>query len=257
VITFTDLGLWSWLGNELFQYAALLGLGERRGYDVRLPPQAQHHLGELIEVDTPTYTTEELRQLRYRFAQCYPYFGYEPGLESIPDWCDVWGYFQSTRHFPEDLRQRFRIRPDVAERVEQLWEALPHDWPVVGFHVRRGDNASATHWVRLGETGYYERAIDRFTDIDPLFLLVSDEPDWCQANFRLRNAVVAESAPAPVHLALLARCDHLILTNSTFSWWAAWFQEPRGGRVVGPRRWYTPGGFDDAEQERGAHWIEV
>jgi hypothetical protein len=259
LITYTDLGRWSWLGNELFQYAALLGVAGRLGYDVRLPPSAQHHLGSLIELDTPTYTTAELRRLRYRFAQCYPYNGYEPALERIPDWCDIFGYFESPRHFPEDieLRRRYRIRADVMSKMEAIWDRLPHDRPIVGFHVRRGDNATATHWVHLGENGYYDRATECFSDLDVVFLLVSDDPEWCRANFRLPNALVADAAPAPVHLALLARCDHLILTNSTFSWWAAWFHEPRHGQVVSARRWYTEGGFDDDARERPAHWIEV
>jgi hypothetical protein len=259
LITFTDLGLFSYLGNELFQYAALLGVGERLGYEVRLPPSAQHHLGELIDLCTPTYTTEELRRLRHRFAQCYPSFGYEARLESIPDWCDLFGYFQSRRHFPEDhrLRALMHLRADVAARAEEMWRPADAGRPVVGFHVRRGDNVGSSHWLLLEEVGYYPRAMERFEDLDPVFLVVSEDPDWCVANLSAPNVVVADGASPAVHLALLARCDHLILANSSFSWWAAWFQEPRGGRVVGPRQWYHPGTFDDAEQDRGPHWIEV
>jgi len=259
LITFTDLGLFSYLGNELFQYAALLGVAERQGYEVRLPPSSQHSLATLIELDTPTYTTTELRRLRYRFGQCYPAFGYEASLETIPDWCDVFGYFQSRRHFPsiEKLRHAFRIRADVQARVEETWSSLDTDRPVVGFHVRRGDSAGSTHWITLADVGYYPRAMDQFSDLDPLFLVVSDDPEWCEANLRAPNVVVAQRDTPAMHLALLARCDHLILANSTFSWWAAWFQEPRGGRVVGPREWYHPGTFDNAEQDRPATWIEL
>ena len=259
MITYTDLGRWSWLGNELFQYAAMLGVADRRGYDVRLPPSAQHHLGELIELDVPTYTTEELGRLRYRFAQRYPFFGYEPTLEEIPDWCDLFGFFQSSRHFPDGdrLRERFRIKADVGAAAEHLFSALPDERPVVGVHVRRGETAAGTHWLQLFDIGYYQRALERFSDLDVQFLLVSDEPDWCRENFALQDSTIVELAPAPVHFAVLARCDHLIIANSTFSWWAAWFQEPRGGRVVAPVEWYTPGGFDNAEQERRPHWVEV
>jgi hypothetical protein len=69
--------------------------------------------------------------------------------------------------------------------------------------------------------------------------------------------VIAEPAPAAIHLALLARCDHLILANSSFSWWAAWFQAPRGGKVVAPKQWYYPGTFAEAEQDLGPDWILV
>lgn len=257
MITSTDLGLFSYLGNELFQYAALLGVGERRGYDVRLPPSAQHHLGSLIELDTPTYTTAELRRLRHRFAQVYPAFGHEPALETIPDWSDTFGYFQSRHHFPSGLRDQFRIRRDVLEQADAIWRGLELREPVIGFHVRRGDNVGSDHWLLLEETGYYERARACFEGTDGVFLVVSQDPDWCAAHLAGPGTVVAGAASAAVHIALLARCDHLILANSTFSWWAAWFQEPRGGRVVAPERWYHPGTFDESQQDMGPDWILV
>jgi hypothetical protein len=257
LITCTDLGLFSYLGNELFQYAALLGVAEHQGYDVRLPPAAQHNLGSIIELETPTYTTEELRRLRYRFAQVYPKYGYEPGLETIPDWCDVFGYFQSRRHFPDRLRELFRLRSDVQARVEEIWSDLRLRGPVTGFHVRRGDNIGSSHWLLLEEVGYYERAKARFEGMDGVFLVVSQDPEWCVANLGGADTVIADPAPAAIHLALLARCDHLILANSTFSWWAAWFQEPRGGMVVAPEQWYHSGTFDQSEQDLGPDWILV
>ena len=255
MITFTDLGLFSYLGNELFQYAALLGTAERCGYAVCLPPSTQHSLGALIELDTPTYTTEEVRRLRWRFAQCYPRYGYEPALEEIPDWCDVFGYFQSRRHFPSRLRELARIRGDVTERVEKIWAGLGVSGPVTGFHVRRGDAVGSSHWLLLEETGYYDRAKACFEGADCTFLVVSQDPSWCATHLAGANTVIAPEAPAAVHLALLARCDHLILANSTFSWWAAWFQEPHRGKVVAPRQWYHPGTFDESEQDLGADWI--
>jgi glycosyl transferase family 11 len=255
VITFTDLGLFSYLGNELFQYAALLGVAERRGFDARLPPAAQHRLGTLIELDTPTYTTEELRSLRYRFAQIYPAYGYEPALEEIPDGCDVNGYFQSRRHFPEQLRDSFRLREDVRAQVEAIWSRLNPVRPVVGFHVRRGDAVGSGHWLPLTENGYLERAKAHFAEMDVDFLVVSDDPQWCADHLAGPDTVIAEPAGSPIHLALLARCDHLLIANSTFSWWAAWFQKPRGGIVVAPEAWYYPGTFDNDEQDVDPDWI--
>lgn len=263
MITFTDLGLFSYLGNELFQYAAVLGVAERRGYEVRLPPSAQHHLGALIELDTPTYTSDELRRLRWRFAQCYPSYGYEPGLDSIPDWCDVFGYFQSRKHFPDRLSELFRLRPAVTQRVEEIWGELALPRPVTGFHVRRGDAVGSDHWLLLEETGYYERAKACFDSVDCTFLVVSQDPEWCETHLRAPNTVIAPEAPAAIHLALLAACDHLILANSTFSWWAAWFQAQPGGpaehrgKVVAPKRWYYPGTLPESEQDLGSDWILV
>lgn len=257
MITFTDFGLFSYLGNELFQYAALLGLAERRGFEIRLPPASQYSMGSLIDVDTPTYTTEELRRLRYRFSQVYPRFGYEPELENIPDWTDLNGYFQSRKHFPTDLRDRFRIRPDVQAEVERIWSELEFTRPVVGMHVRRGDIVDDGHRLALEQIGYYENAKATFADRDVEYLFVSDDLEWCAEHLGGPGTFVAPPASGPVHLALLARCDHVVIGNSTFSWWAAWFQEPRGGTVVAPRQWFHPGTFDNAEPDLSPEWVLV
>jgi hypothetical protein len=257
LITFTDLGLFSYLGNELFQYAALLGVAERRGYEARLPPSVQHRLGTLIELDTPTYTSEELQRLRWRFAQCYPRYGYEPALEEIPDWCDVFGYFQSRHHFPQRLRELYRLRPEVTARVDEIWVKLRLSGPVTGFHVRRGDNVGSSHWLLLEEGGYYDRAKACFKGLDCTFLVVSQDPEWSAIHLAGPQTVIAGDAPAEIHLALLARCDHLILANSSFSWWAAWFQEPHGGKVVAPKQWYHAGTFAETEQDIGPDWVLV
>lgn len=257
MITYTDLGLFSYLGNELFQYAAMLGVGERHGHEVLLPPASQYSMGSLIEVDTPTYTTDDLKRLRHRFSQVYPYFGYEPELEKIPDWCDLNGYFQSRRHFPTDLRERFRIRADVQAEVEQIWDGLGVTKPVVGMHVRRGDIIDDGHRLALDEEGYYERAKNVFADQSVHYLFVSDDLEWCHEHLGGPDTIIAPPASGPVHLALLARCDHVVIGNSTFSWWAAWFQEPRGGTVVAPRQWFHPGTFDNDEPDLSPDWILV
>jgi hypothetical protein len=140
--------------------------------------------------------------------------------------------------------------------VDEIWDELDLDRPVTGFHVRRGDNVGSSHWLLLEETGYYERARACFED-DTRYLVVSQDPEWCRANLAGPDVVIVDDAPAPIHLALLARCDHLILANSTFSWWAAWFQEPRGGQVVAPKQWYHEGSFPESEQDVGPDWILV
>jgi hypothetical protein len=37
---------------------------------------------------------------------------------------------------------------------------------------------------------------------------------------------------------LMRRCQHFVISNSTFSWWAAWLSEAEGKQVVTPSLWW-------------------
>jgi hypothetical protein len=75
------------------------------------------------------------------------------------------------------------------------------------------------------------------------FFLFSDEPDFmAQAFANLPKAHVVRSDPAASweDMFLMARCQHHIIANSSYSWWGAWLNDGPSKRVIAPARWFTP-----------------
>ena len=67
----------------------------------------------------------------------------------------------------------------------------------------------------------------------------SDDVDWCRANFERRDVLFVTGNPDWVDLYLMARCDHHIIANSTYSWWSAYLNRNPERRVIYPMPWFA------------------
>ena len=160
------------------------------------------------------------------------------------------GYWQSPHYFadiPEIIRSElFPPMPNVAGLTKVM--ALLTNREAIAVHVRRGDYVAVTsvqqvHGV-LGAT-YYQSAVDQIVlavESDPVVLVLSDDPLWAEESLRFDVETVHVEIEAPLtdieSLALMARCRHHVISNSSFSWWGAWLAEHDTQQVIYPARWF-------------------
>ena len=148
-----------------------------------------------------------------------------------------WKY---TKPIEDQLRRKLQFRREWTEFAETFISAnVPRGWNAstlvrVGVHVRRGDFLGG--WaVRMGFTvaskEYLERAmayfVQRYRQVQ--FIVASNDVHWCRKNINASsfdqttvNITFSVRHSTQQDLALLARCDHMIMTTGTFGWWAAW-----------------------------------
>lgn len=114
----------------------------------------------------------------------------------------------------------------------------------VSIHVRRGDYVT-THknfYTNLFREGYYERAMDLFPGAD--FLVFSDDIPWCKEQAVFADCDFSEGNDEVTDLNLMAGCEHNIIANSSFSWWAAYLNPNPNKKVIAPKHWF----LDDIER---------
>ena len=140
----------------------------------------------------------------------------------------------------------------------------------VGVHVRRGDFLRPGR-IRKGFTTatslYLRRAlgyfVDRFARIQ--FIVASNDIPWCRDHIQSAtwphnrvNITFSEGHSTGEDLALLASCNHTVITTGTFSWWAAWLVN---GTTVYyadfPRRGSTLGRRSNIEDYYPPNWIRI
>lgn len=277
MITFKRIGRHGRLGNQLFQYALLLGVSAKTGFKLGIP-RAGHWLCEFnlpLDSFVDTFPPTSL----FRETQ----FHFDHRVFDVKDGTDFLGYFQTEKYFLHvadevrthlDLSDAYREKAaeDMAE-YRNIWDgALPDGYETVMVHVRRGDNVHgggmnpeihAQH-IPLQPLAYYQNAIRAVTARSKralAFLVFSDtqeDADWCRENFRIDHAIYRggpEEFPLWDFAAMLL-CDHKIISNSTMSWWAAWLSETPSTIVVRPALWFGPAhaawNLDDVTPQR---WI--
>jgi len=119
----------------------------------------------------------------------------------------------------------------------------------VGLHVRRGDYVGVpTHHTDLASTKYYFMALRKMKDLlhyDNINVIVfSDDIDFCKEYFKDQSLIYYAPVTDPVtDLFTLSLCDHFVIANSSFSWWAAYLSGNKVSHVVSPGDmipWFGP-----------------
>lgn len=189
---------------------------------------------------------------------------YDSATRRIGDGTYLEGFWQSPKYLGDQeavIRREFDARdPALAELASGYIQQLRQRYPgqaIVALHVRRGDLARAEQLGRLDlipypptSIDYIQRAAKLFDDLKPapLFLVFSESPtdlDWCRESIQLPQVELCSGHNDLQDFAIMRECDHFIIANSTFSWWAAWLGENPAKRVVSPERWFFPDRFPD------------
>jgi glycosyl transferase family 11 len=186
-------------------------------------------------------------------------YRFDPAALELPGDVYVDGFWQSEKYFSDvadAIRAEFapkdaEIRQYARQYVEQLRAGGEPGDKIISLHVRRGDLARAAEELndaRLVHAkpvslDYISAAMARFGP-ECRFLVFSDsgrDIDWCKRNIPSSRLAFSEGHSDIQDMAIMSACDHHIIANSTFSWWAAWLDARPGTRVVAPKVWANPG----------------
>lgn len=250
MITHRSIGYSGRLGNQMFQYAALKALSLETGYECFLP----NHLA--IKPDGAfDFTNRKWLEYRLDLLECFEIntpiqensltnlyqergFTFDPSILLIDDSTAIEGYFQSYRYFEsfeDQIRKEFTFKLEILERCKNIISQYTNP---VAIHVRRGDYVlHPGFWTVTPE--YLVSALHAF-DPGPnaTYLVFSDDVEWCKEVFG-EEFIFIEGNNQYEDLCLMSLCKHNIISNSSFSWWAAWLNTNPDKKVVAPTNWFT------------------
>lgn len=215
------------LGNQMFQIAA--------AYAHSLSVGAKFYCPEKSESPRiwPTYFSnlpKIPRGTAPRSVYKEPAHSYNPIPNDLTS-VRLEGYFQSELYFS-------KYRQQIIDLFGLPW-SLKKGW--VSIHVRRQDYLQFQKAFPPVSIEYIQNAIASFSSIgDYDFMFFSDDINWCKKNFTGSNIYFSKGGQPLKELSEMSCCEHNIIANSTFSWWAAWLNQNPDKIAIAPQVWFGP-----------------
>lgn len=274
MITFNNIGYYGRLGNQMFQYATLLGISKKINCEVGIPT-VNSKIIKQIALHPSYFKLDEYFNLSVkRYDSIQPKFVYEyndgnfnENIFKLQDSTDILGYFQSEKYFlhaKEFIVNEFKFKNKQKYKKHKNFISR-FDCPV-SFHVRRGDYAYLTNVYNIDLMDYYAKSIKIIQELvnTKLDILVfSDDIEWCKSNLTLLNPsmhYISNSVFASDQeddMMLMSLCNHNIIANSSFSWWASWLNPNKNKIVTAPKKWLVDRPYEQYKDIYCEGWIVV
>jgi hypothetical protein len=262
-----SIDLMGGLGNQLFQIAAAYAYAKRYGLQLILPTDWQHPeerqaiWNGYLDINkwasrSNTWNVPTI------YESSFKYNALPPPSHSI---VKLSGYFQSSLYFMnigEEIRELFQPSAELLEICSKtLKDAGAYEPGWIGAHVRRGDYLKAADYHVVCDQKYFKGAR---AEIDKRIgkrgvCWITEDPEWVYKNLYEEGDKVISNKDPLVDFVCLQHFRDLILSNSSYSWWAA-FINPKNHnyrRICAPNRWFGPKGPQDCSTIFEPGWILI
>jgi hypothetical protein len=262
------------LGNQMFQYAFGRALSLRlqtnlslniHWYNDQDPKATKRSFGlqpfsitaRLVDIPLENNLKRRIKKafglgsIRYESQQ----FVFDQTIGVAKDETIFDGYWQTEKYFldyADAIRKDFSLKNPLSKKAQEVNALIGNlhsqNSVSLGIHVRRGDYVSdkkTNTFHGVCDETYYHKALETIMNKLPEknihCFIFSDDNTWAKKNLVLEKVQVTYVSDYSLadyeELVLMSHCDHAIISNSTFGWWAAWLNANPHKIVVAPSHW--------------------
>ncbi len=241
-----EVALRGGLGNQLFLFAAGLEVSRRLDLSLHLwtkplsDDKATKRRFELATVVEGIATWGDESTVKRQFRE--KDFAYDSGIEEVEQPCRLEGYFQSAKYFRQCHDELITLVARASDFRRGTSELIGD---YIAVQIRRGDYLKPAQakfhgvvpisffWTAVKELR--ERLGDLpvrvFSDDESVAVSFAESIEHAQAH-------VSSAEESPLYLlGVLSKAKGLVISNSSFGWWAA-FLSGLGREVIVPYPWF-------------------
>lgn len=253
------------LGNQMFQYAFAYALAKKTNKEVLIDPffwgtsLRQYQLEEFQITNTKRLVSkqwdyilgfgprngrrfkEQYRQhlikKKFQLVTEKQIMNYDQTVWNQPKSSYYLGFWQTPEYFDsyyDELKKQFTRKESISLEAEKYQRQIESQMSVA-IHIRRTDYVRQKENAALFLDFYKEALLRMQEQIEGFQLFIfTDDKKFVKENFHFRDYIMPEGICDLDEFELMRQCKNHIIANSTFSWWAAYLGENKGGIVYAP-----------------------
>ena len=255
IVTYSDLGRNGRLGNQFFQIALTISYALDTGKDFVFPEWEYRH-----------WMLQQIPQGHPAIDVRVPVdFHYAPIPPHTDKNVDLFNGGQSSKYFAHhwDVIKRYlTLSYDYHYYILYKYKKALNG-NTCSIHVRRTDYCTPEKLEYHGvmPKSYYEEAVRKIygkdNPEDVVFVICSDDLLWCKENFTFPNMLFIEGERDIFDMFIMAKCKNNIISNSSFSWWAAYLNRNEAKKVVCPQKWFGAACTHNSKDVPVDGWIVI
>lgn len=263
------------LGDQMFQYVFLLAL-KQQGHTVKADlsnltinsTQNESALEHVFSIRPESITDEERKLFiekegenaywkikrrilgtRKAFKTDQPPFSFHShylNQQSAAYYSGYWQHIDYMRFVKDEVSRVFKF--PVVKTAHDL-DIAKHISKSESIAVYVNRQNLEPHLADVCDLNYYRDSISYIEKRveNPVFYFFSDDMSWCKEHFSHLECCFFElnqGNDSYVDMQLMSLCNHQIIANNTFSWWAAWLNSNPEKVVVAPKNWANDAGVN-------------
>jgi hypothetical protein len=204
----------------------------------------------------------------------YPYSELSPLEIVLNDDIFLYGYFQSYKYFQNEYSMITRIiglnkmKDNLLTKLQKNTKNFEKN---ISMHFRIGDYKKIQQYHPIATYEFYERSLEHMqsinpkenfniiyfcenVDIDDVLLIINKLlvkfPNY---NFERGDSNLADWE----QMLYMSLCNYNIIANSSFSWWAAYFNSCENKIVCYPSVWFGEIAKNDTKDLCPPEWIKI
>jgi hypothetical protein len=179
---------------------------------------------------------------------------FAPSRGKISILTQCWSSWRYLEGAEDEVRNLFRFPWETISAQNKAMLQAIESCNSVSIHIRRGDYLHSKILGGMVGPSYYEEAVQVINNEqhEPLFFIFSDDSQYAQREIQplVRRSILIDwnkDSESFWDMALMAKCKHHIIPNSSFGWWGAFLASNEEQLVVAPRFWANPQYADTIE----------